>query len=363
MMSSIFKSNLSISIFGESHQETMGIVIDGLAAGLTLDFDFVDAELKRRRPILKSSTSRVEEDDYEIVSGYFNHHTTGTPLCILVKNNQFNSEDYQPNLLRSSSVDYVTFKKYNGFFDYRGSGHLSGRITVLYVIAGAICKQILKQKGIQIVSHIKQIKDIKDDTFTFKNLTLEMKKIEKEAFPVLNETRKQEMIDLIQKAKEANDSIGGIIETIIYPFPVGIGEPLFDSLESHISRLIFSIPAIKGISFGLGFDYVSYMGSQVKDEWNLKENQFQTNQNCNGGINGGISNGMPIVFDCVIKPTASIASIQNTVDIHKMENTTFELKGRHDACIASRCGVIIESMAAIATLDLIIASKGKEWML
>lgn len=353
-MSSCFKNNISLSVFGESHQETMGIIIEGIPAGTTLDFDFIDHELMRRKPLDEISTPRKEKDSYEVVSGYFNQKTTGSPLCILVQNKNFDSKDYPPFLIRPSHVDYVTFKKYNGFFDYRGSGHLSGRLTVLFVIAGAIFKQLLAKQNITIASHILQIQDLKDDSFKQEKLEEQIKELANQSFPVINLETKKQMIQRIKEIAKQKDSIGGIVQTIIHSVPVGVGEPLFDSLESHLSRLIFSIPAIKGISFGLGFDFALYPGSQVNDRFSIKKEMVFTKTNHNGGINGGISNGMPILFDCVVKPTPSIGIPQETIDVQNKKNTTIAIQGKHDPAIISRIAVVIESMSAIAIFDLLL---------
>ena len=359
-MSSSYKNNISIQFFGESHEKTMGVIIEGLPSGITLDLTFINLELSRRRPLKDLSTKRVEKDHFEIVSGYFNDKTTGTPLCILVFNEEFQINDYSFNQIRPSHIDYVTFKKYQGYFDYRGSGHFSGRLSVLMVIAGAIFKQLLKKQDIYIISHIKQIKNILDDDFSYDIINKQIKQLEKETFPVLNLNAKNQMIEIIKNTSLCKDSIGGIVQTLIYNLPVGIGEPLFDSLESQLSKFIFSIPAIKGISFGLGFDYVHFTGSQVNDPFYFDKGQVKTLTNNNGGINGGISNGMPIIFDCIVKPTPSIGLKQQTIDLKTKQNTTIEINGRHDPAIISRICVIIEAMSAIALYDLLIEQQKRE---
>lgn len=361
-MSSTFKNNLTLSVFGESHQPTMGIVVEGLPVGFCIDTDFIDKELQRRRPQSQLSTDRIEHDEYEFVSGYFNQKTTGAPLCILVKNKNYQSNDYQPGIVRPSHADYTAYMKYHGQNDYRGGGHLSGRLTVLYVIVGAICKQLLIKKGIQIATHIKQIQNIKDDDFDSNQLIKQITFLNQQSFPLLNMKTKKKMENLILSTAKNNDSIGGIIETMVYPMPFFIGEPVFDSVESQISRFVFAIPAVKGISFGLGFDYVNETGKTANDLWTIQNHQMMTKTNHDGGINGGISNGMPILFSTIIKPTPSIKQPQNTINMITGENTTINLQGHHDPAIVSRCAVVIESMTAIALLDLLLQQEGTGWL-
>lgn len=356
-MSSCFKNNISLSIFGESHQKTMGIIIEGIPAGVTIDFDFINQELTRRRPFNDLSTKRIEKDAYEIVSGYFNNKTTGSPLCILVTNENFDSSVYQTDLIRPSHVDYVIYKKYHGFFDYRGSGHFSGRLTVLFVIAGAIFKQLLMAKNIYIAAHISQIQELKDDDFSNLEQVDQLKSLSKQSFPVINPHIKEQMMQRIQDTAKKHDSIGGIVQTMIYNLPVGVGEPLFDSLESQLSKFMFSIPGIKGISFGSGFDFALHTGSEINDSWKIENEKMITKTNHNGGINGGMSNGMPIIFQCVVRPTPSIGLTQETVNLQTHKNTTITIQGKHDPAIISRIAVIIEAMTAIAIYDLLLETK------
>ncbi len=362
-MSSITGKNIQISLFGESHGSMIGVTIDGLKSGLKLDIDYIYNELEKRKSLKNISTPRKEADEFEIVSGYYNGYTTGTPLTILIKNENTKSKDYQPTLLRPGHADYTAYLKYQGYQDYRGGGHFSGRLTAGIVIAGAICKQILENKGILIGSHIKQIYNIYDYNFNtdkqiLKNEILEMNN---KLFPVLDNSKEKEMIELIENIKIKKDSVGGIIETAIINIEGGIGEPFFDSIESTLSSLIFSIPAVKGIEFGKGFGFADIYGSQANDSLYYEEG-INTKTNNNGGINGGITNGMPIIFKTVIKPTPSIAIEQHTVDISNNTNTTIQINGRHDPCIVHRARVVIDSMVAMGLLDLIIQRYGYQWM-
>jgi chorismate synthase len=360
-MSGIWGNKIKLSIFGESHGAAIGITINGLQCGFKLDLDLIKMEMAKRAPgNSKLSTSRSEHDDFQILSGFFNGKTTGTPLCAMIFNSNQHSSDYEKskNLLRPSHADYTGYFKYKGFNDYRGGGHFSGRLTAPLVFAGAICKQILKTKGILIGSHIKSIGERNDISFNSSHINAEtLFKLNTSNFPVLTEKLEEEMKEEIILAKNDKDSIGGIIETVVINLPVGIGEPFFDSVESTLAHLIFSIPAVKGLEFGAGFEITKMRGSSANDEYYMDKNIIKTKCNNNGGINGGISNGMPIIFKTAIKPTPSIGKIQNTVDIDKKDNATIEITGRHDPCIVPRALPVIEAVTAITMVDLIELSK------
>ena len=362
-MASSTGKNIKITLFGESHGSLIGVTIEGLKPGIKLDLEYINNELSKRKSIKNISTPRNEKDEFEIVSGFFNGYTTGTPLTIIVKNENTRSTDYKPNILRPGHADYTAFLKYNGYQDYRGGGHFSGRLTVGIVIAGAICKQILEQKGILIGSHLKQIHNIVDVDFSVnkQHLSEQIMEMNKSDFAVITNTIKEEMINCIEQAKENEDSVGGIIETAVLNIEGGIGEPFFDSIESILSSLIFSIPGVKGIEFGKGFEFASMYGSEANDEF-VYNDGIKTTSNNNGGINGGISNGMPIVLKTCLKPTPSISKEQNTVDLLKNKNTTTKIKGRHDPCIVHRARVVVDSMVAIGILDLYVQRFGYEWM-
>ena len=362
-MSSSAGKNIKITLFGESHGPMIGITIEGLKSGIKLDLDYITKELEKRKSVGNISTPRKEKDQFEIVSGFFNGYTTGTPLTVIVKNENTHSSDYKPNLLRPGHADYTAFLKYNGYQDYRGGGHFSGRLTVGIVMAGEICKQILEQKGILIGSHIKQIHNIVDVDFAVNKqyLSEQIDEMNKSSFAVLTSTIKEEMINCIENARMNEDSVGGIIESVVLNIEGGIGEPFFDSIESILSSLIFSVPGVKGIEFGKGFEFASLYGSEANYEF-VYENGIKTVSNNNGGINGGISNGMPIIIKTCIKPTPSISKEQNTVDLLKNENTIIKVKGRHDPCIVHRARVVVDSMIAIGILDLYVQRFGYEWM-
>lgn len=355
-MSGVWGKNIKLSIFGESHGNAIGITIDGLLPGIELDIDYIKRELERRMPGKnKLSTARKEADQFEILSGYFNNKTTGSPLSAIIRNSDQHSKDYSKlkNLMRPGHADYTGNIRYKGFNDYRGGGHFSGRITAPLVFAGAVAKQILAEKGILIGSHIKSIANVEDESFDKVNIEDSLlSDLLKEEFPTINKEKGVEMRKLIIDAKGELDSVGGVVETAVLNLPVGIGSPFFYSVESHLSHMIFSIPAVKGIEFGEGFDISKLRGSEANDEYYMENDKVKTRTNNNGGILGGITNGMPIVFRTAFKPTASIARLQHTIDIEKHENAELEITGRHDPCIVQRAVPVVEAAAAIAILDL-----------
>ncbi|MFT8312857.1 MAG: chorismate synthase [Clostridium sp.] len=355
-MSGVWGKNIKLSIFGESHGNAIGITIDGLLPGIELDIDYIKREMERRMPGKnKLSTARKEADQFEILSGYFNNRTTGSPLCAIIRNSDQHSKDYSKlkNLMRPGHADYTGNIRYKGFNDYRGGGHFSGRITAPLVFAGAVAKQILAEKGILIGSHIKSIANVEDESFDKVNIEDSLlSDLLKEEFPTINKEKGVEMRKLIIDAKGELDSVGGVVETAVLNLPVGIGSPFFYSVESHLSHMIFSIPAVKGIEFGEGFDISKLRGSEANDEYYMENDKVKTRTNNNGGILGGITNGMPIVFRTAFKPTASIARLQHTIDIENHENAELEITGRHDPCIVQRAVPVVEAAAAIAILDL-----------
>jgi len=357
-MSGVWGNKIKLSIFGESHGKAIGIVIDGLKSGIEIDIEYIKNEMKRRAPGASPlSTPRKETDKFDILSGYFNGRTTGTPLSAIILNNNTRSGDYEKtaSLLRPGHADFTGNIRYRGFNDYRGGGHFSGRITAPLVFAGAICKKILEDKGILIGSHIKSIGTIEDGScFDPVSISKEsILKLSKSKFPVLDEVKGKDMEESILKIKEEGDSVGGVIETVVVNLPPGIGDPFFDSVESSISHLLFSIPAVKGVEFGEGFKIASMKGSEANDEYYIsEESTMKTYTNNNGGVLGGITNGMPVIFRTAIKPTPSIAKTQKTVDIKKKQNTFLKIQGRHDPCIVPRAVPVVEAVAAIGILNL-----------
>lgn len=346
-------SKLKISIFGESHGTGIGVVLDGIPSGLNIDFDFIHNEMQRRAPGKdKLSTPRKEADEVEILSGTVNGTTCGTPICGIIRNTNTRSKDYTPNLLRPGHADYTGFEKYGKSHDFRGGGHFSGRITAPLVFAGAIAKQCLSQHGITIASHIKEIHGICENSFLDYDLTPEfLNNITTKSFPVISDELGKKMQKEIIDAASDKNSVGGIIECAAIGIKPGFGSPFFASLESQIASLMFSIPAVKGIEFGKGFEMCRMTGYEANDPFETDGKKIYTTTNNNGGINGGISNGMPLIFSVGIKPTPSIAKEQSTVDTITMKNVKLEINGRHDPCIVQRAAVVVESAAALAILE------------
>ncbi|MDO5708420.1 MAG: chorismate synthase [Andreesenia angusta] len=357
-MSGTWGERLELSIFGESHGKGIGIVINGMPVGYEIDYDYIRKDMKRRAPGKnKLSTPREEKDLFDILSGVFEDKISGAPIAAIIMNTNTKSKDYS-NIqfnMRPGHGDYPGFIKYKGFNDYRGGGHFSGRITAPLVFAGSLAKQILKSKGINISAHISSIGDIEDENFDKLNLNESLvEKLRDKEFPVLDDKKGREMQEKILKAKEEGNSIGGTVEVMISGTPVGLGNPFFDSVESKISSIVFSVPAVKGIEFGAGFSITEMNGKEANDEYHLEGEDIRTKTNNNGGITGGISNGMPIIFKVAIKPTSSISIKQNTINIKDMKETELEVHGRHDPCIVHRAVPVLESVAAIAILDLML---------
>lgn len=356
-MKSTIGEHIKISLFGESHGEAIGVVMDGLAPGIKLDMEFIQAQMERRKAKGRISTQRREPDEIEIVSGYFNGYTTGTPLTIIIKNTSQHSADYEKtkDRLRPSHADFTADEKYLGFQDYRGGGHFSGRITAPIVAAGAIALQILKEKGIDIATHIQSCHGIQDDAFAFDEIQLnqQVAAIKEHEFPVIDEAKGRDMVKEIEAAANVGDSVGGILEAVILHMPSGIGEPYFHSIESVLSQYLFSVPAVKGLEFGLGFGFQSLFGSEANDAIYFDE-AIKTRSNHNGGINGGIANGMPIVLRCVVKPTPSIYKEQETINKTTHLSEQLCIQGRHDPAIIHRANVVVQSVIALGILDLYI---------
>ena len=363
-MYSNYGQHVQVNLFGESHGSAVGCVINGLAPGIALDLEFITRQLELRRPHGNISTSRRESDDFEIISGFYRGYTTGTPLCIIIPNREQRSEDYEKKLVRPSHADYTAQEKYMGFQDHRGGGHFSGRITAPLVAAGAVFMQVLRAKGVNIGTHIASCLEHYDDSFSKHESEIysQVEKLNISEFPVLSPQAEANLRKVIEQAHAAGDSVGGILETIVLGMPTGIGEPFFHSIESVLSHLIFSVPAIKGVEFGLGFAFAGQTGCQVNDAITMREGRVVTTTNNNGGINGGISNGMPIIIRSVVKPTPSIHVTQQTIDLESGENAEITIAGRHDPAIMHRARVVIDSVVALGLLDLFAGRYGYMWM-
>lgn len=357
-MSGMWGNKLKVSIFGESHGAGIGITIDGLPSGIEIDMEEVLKEMARRAPgKSRLSTARKEGDQPEILSGFFEGKTTGTPLCAVIRNSDQHSKDYGKlkDLMRPGHADYPGFIRYNGFNDYRGGGHFSGRITAPLVFAGAVCKQILNIKGINVGAHVKSIGTIYDKSFDEVELTKELlDNLKINELPLLCCEKEEMMRNAILEARSDCDSVGGTIECTVIGIDAGVGNPFFDSVESTLAHLMFSVPAVKGIEFGKGFEMSELRGSQCNDEYYYDGDKVKTYTNNNGGITGGITNGMPILFKVGIKPTPSIAKKQRTIDIEEKKESELIIEGRHDPCIVQRAVPVIEAVTAIGILDLVL---------
>lgn len=361
-MKNVFGNSITVTLFGESHGAQIGVVLDGLAPGIEVKESYIRHQLELRKPHGKISTQRVEADEPIIVSGVFEGKTTGTPLCILFQNQNTKSKDYAKtkDLMRPGHADYTAVEKYHGFADYRGGGHFSGRITTPIVAAGAVLSHALQKKGIQIGSHIKQCGPVCDRNF--QGYEEDIAKLNQCLFPVLDPDCANQIHDYMMEAAKEGDSVGGILETVITGIPAGVGEPWFDSMESMLAHGMFSVPAVKGIEFGKGFAFASMKGSEANDAFYMDGEQVRTRTNHNGGINGGITNGMPVVFQTVIKPTPSIYKKQRTIDLGRREDAMIQIEGRHDPAIIHRARVVIDSMAAIVVADMLALRYGTDWL-
>lgn len=360
-MKNTFGQSMTVTLFGESHGPYIGAVLDGLAPGIEIDDEFIAHQLKLRRPSGRISTARVEEDPYMLVSGVYNGKTTGTPLTVLIPNSAQHSKDYDAaeRVARPGHADYTAFCKYHGFEDYHGGGHFSGRITAALVAAGAIPMKALKDKGIIIGSHILSLGGVKDRGF--ENIPEDIEMLSNLEFAVLDSEAEAPMRAVAEKCAAEGDSVGGVLETVVYGMPAGVGEPWFDTMESILSHALFSIPAVKGVQFGAGFDMADCRGSEFNDPLRIEEGKIFTTTNNNGGINGGITNGMPITFRCAIKPTPSIYKQQQSVDILNNVNRDLQIQGRHDPAIIHRARVVVDSMVAIVIYDILAARYGTDF--
>lgn len=356
--------NLKLTVYGESHGVSVGAVLDGLPPGETVDWDEVRREMARRAPGKNSmSTSRAEGDDFAVQSGYCNGHTTGTPLAVMIANSDVRSGDYDDlrHLMRPGHADYTGKIRYGGYNDYRGGGHFSGRLTAPIVFAGAVAKQILARRGIRAGAHILQIEKVTDRPFNpLGEEPAVFERLARETLPVLDKSQAGRMAEVITAAKEDSDSVGGCIEAMITGLPAGYGDPLFDSVESGLARMLFAVPAVKGLSFGDGFALAAMRGSVSNDAMYYDaDGTVRTKSNHNGGINGGITNGMPVLFRTVIKAAASIGKEQDTVDTDDKKNAKLIIKGRHDPCIVQRAVPVIENAAAWTILDILLTQGGR----
>lgn len=357
-MSSSFGEQVKITIFGQSHSEAIGVVIDGLPVGEEIDLERVQQFMERRAPGRNAySTPRKEGDIPHVVSGLFEGKTCGAPLCAVIENTNTRSKDYDKlkDLPRPAHADFTAWVKYKGANDHRGGGHFSGRLTAPLCFAGAVCMQILERKGIRIGGHILAIQGVKDTPFDPVEISEEtLQAVTAKAFPVQDDGQAEAMQAAIAAAREKADSVGGIIECAVTGLPVGVGEPMFDGLESRLAAAVFAIPAVKGVEFGKGFGVAELLGSENNDAFCYEaDGTVKTKTNNHGGSLGGISSGMPLILRAAFKPTPSIGQAQATISISKGENETLSIVGRHDPCIVPRAVPCVEAAAAVTLLDLL----------
>ena len=354
-MSNSIGEKFRITSFGSSHGKALGAIVDGCPANLELSAEDIQKELDKRKPgTSKVTTARKEADEVQILSGIFEGKTDGTPITGVIFNKNQHSKDYSmfKNTPRPSHGDYGWMAKY-GNYDYNGGGRGSGRVTIGHVIGGAIAKKLLKTKGIEIISHVTQIGNIKAQN---NDLKLIKENIDKNPIRCADIDAAKEMEELILAKKQEGDSVGGIVETIATGIPAGLGEPVFGKLDGDLARALMNIGAVKGVEIGLGFDVATHTGSEINDEYEINNNKITTKTNNSGGIIGGMSNGMPIISRIAVKPTPSISKCQNSINLEKMENEKIEINGRHDPCICPRVTVVAEATTAIVLADHMIRS-------
>ena len=355
-MSSTYGENLKLSIFGQSHGPAIGMTLDGIPAGLSVDFDELQAFLNRRAPGQNDwSTPRREEDRPEFLGGVLDGFTCGAPIAAVIYNKNTRSGDYAnlKDCPRPGHADYTAQVKYGGFQDAAGGGHFSGRLTAPLCIAGGLCKQWLEEMGIRIGAHIVQIGS--ENSQCFDALSPELDQVG-QLFPTLTAEAADSFQAIIAEARNQGESVGGRIECAITGLPAGIGEPMFGGVESRIAQIVYGIPAVKNIGFGWGDSFASLPGSESNDSYTVEDGLVKTLTNHCGGILGGITNGMPVIFDVTIKPTPSISRSQQSVSLSRGENQELVVKGRHDPCILPRAVPVVEAAAAIAIYDLILGN-------
>lgn len=356
-MSSTWGEHIKLSIFGESHGPAIGVTIDGLPAGENIDFEEISAQMARRAPGKdKTSTQRKESDMPEILSGVVDGHTTGTPLCAVIKNSGAHSSDYTQfkRFPRPGHADLTALYRYGGYSDYRGGGHFSGRLTAPMVFAGTICRSILSRRGIKIGSHLYEIGKVRDEAFDPANIDGSMlETLSHSSFPLIGENSEKNMREVIEAARLDCDSVGGIVECAAVGLPRGYGDPIFDGVENRLASILFGIPAVKGLEFGAGFEAARLRGSENNDTFIIDNGEVKTKTNRHGGILGGITTGMPVIFRLAFKPTPSIFKTQQTVDLEKMQEAALKIEGRHDPCVVVRAAPVVEALTAVCLLDLL----------
>lgn len=362
-MGSVWGNQLKISVFGESHGEGIGVVIDGFPAGFSWDLEFIHREMARRAPGQSGlTTGRKEEDKPIILSGTLDGVTTGAPICMMIRNTDTRSGDYENlrALPRPGHSDYTGRLRYRGYNDIRGGGHFSGRLTAPLVFAGALCKDFLKKRhNVVIGSHILSVGSVCDRPFDPVSADRELLlRLQQEALPLVDREREEQIRETVEQARKEMDSVGGIVECAVVGAAAGIGGPMFQNVESRIASLLYSVPAVKGVEFGLGFAISEKRGSGANDCYIQEDGSVKTKTNHNGGISGGITTGMPIIVRTAIKPTPSIGREQVTLNLETGKEETLQIHGRHDPCIALRAPAVIEAAVAVAMMDLYLEAYG-----
>lgn len=361
-MSSSFGKTITVSTFGASHGRAIGAVVDGLPCGFKVDREQLQDFLKRRAPGRNSlQTQRKEADAPEFLAGIVDDMLSGSPLAFQIRNTSQHSSDYNNlrDIPRPSHADYTARLRYGDKVDMRGGGHFSARLTAPVCVAGGIALQILATKNIRIGAHLKQVGPIKDIAIDMVNPNMDaIQAVGKEDLAMVDEESRQKAIDLIKNLRDDLDSVGGIIEVFVTGFPAGIGNPNYDGIENRLASTIFGIPAVKGVSFGSGFEGCLSQGSLQNDPFTIENGHIKTTKNYSGGIQGGISNGMPLIMQVGLKPTASIYKAQQSVSLSKGEVTSLEIKGRHDPCIAVRGVPVVEAITALVLLDFLAEQEG-----
>ena len=358
-MKNTFGSSVTLTVFGESHGPYVGAVLDGLAPGMPVSAQSINTALAMRRPHGAISTGRRETDEYIIASGVFDCKTTGTPLCIIIPNSDIRSADYDYGKARPGHADYTAYMKYHGFEDYRGGGHFSARLTAPITAVCAILRDALAAKGIYIGTHISSLQGIRDREFS--DLEKDIAELNGKLYPVLSGEAEKLMTEKTLAAAAEGDSVGGVLQTAITGIPAGVGEPFFDSVESVLSHVLFSVPAVKGVSFGAGFGFASMYGSEANDAMRYDSGgavTFRTNNN--GGVNGGITNGAPIIINTAVKPTPSIYKEQDTIDFINKENVKRGISGRHDPAVIHRARAVVDALCAFAVFDMLSFRYGTD---
>lgn len=360
-MASYLGEHIHVSVFGQSHSPAIGVVVDGLPAGERVDMEELGRFLKRRAPGQNAtSTPRKEADLPQFLSGLVDDVTCGAPLAALIENTNTRSQDYAQlrDKPRPGHADFTAQVKYGGFQDVAGGGHFSGRLTAPLCIAGGICLQILKRRGIEVAAHIASIAGEADRPFDPMGESVEtMDALKRAPFPVLDEKAGERMRKVIFQAKEEGDSVGGIVECLVTGVPAGLGEPMFGGMENRLAAALFGIPAVKGVEFGAGFGVATMRGSENNDPFTVKDGKLVTETNHAGGILGGITNGMPLVFRLAVKPTPSIAKQQQTVSLSKKQVEELVVTGRHDPCIVPRAVPVVEAVTALVLTDLLFSRE------